>query len=234
MKKIIRKSAMLVLSVIAISSFVACDDDSSEDIGEPQEPKMINIGFGISLTPQNGASANEIELHTFIKDGYTVVISGGISPNDEVHTNVNLEETLMVEVVGDIVVTVSHPDFNDNTIDTVAYFGIKDFTVDTSGENVNIIDLELVQGYVLVTAENGLSNVVTSVLILGQPVVLDVVYYTNAPLVDVIVETTGNTLTAQHTNVLGEGVQYMISSSSEGIEFTFPEFGTPGDGVWFP
>lgn len=145
-----------------------------------------------------------------------------------------MTQNLSIKVVGDIVVTVIHPNFDGSVLDIVAYYGATEVPMATGSSDVNSIDLELVQGYVMVTAEGNLDEVVTGVEILGQASELDVVYYTAVPTIDVLVETTGDSLAGQHSNVLGEGVQYMVISSEDGIVFEFPEFGTPGDGIWNP
>jgi len=211
MKKIIRKLTIIVLSILAISSFVACDDDSTleGDPEVPQAPRMVSLGFSLSLVLHNELAALETVFHTYVKDGYTVVISDGFSP-DKIHVDVNLEEILKVEVSGDIVVTIFHPSFQNNTIDTVAYFGIEELTVNIVEKFVNVIDLELVQGFVLVKAEEGLASEITSVQVLRQSAELDVVYYTNAPVIFVVVKTTSGDLRGRNKNILGEGVQYSV------------------------
>lgn len=227
---------VIVLSILTISSLISCNDGTTDmDPVEPQEPRMVDIGFGLSLTPNKGPQAKYNEdLHTYITDGYTITITGGIDPDYAYHTNVDLTANLSIKVVGDIQVTVSHPDFDGGSIVEVAYYGADAVPVNTGSSDVNSIDLELVQGFVLVTAEGNLDEVVTGVEILGEVSELDVVYYTAVSTIDVVVYTNGDTLEGSHTNQLGEGVQYMVTATEDGIEFDFPEFGTPGDGIWNP
>ena len=236
MRNLITRNVLVLVSVLAIGSLVSCNDDSSEvSPVEPQEPRMVDIGFGLSLTPSGKAMAKNAEdLHTYITDGYTITITGGIDPDYANHTEVDLTQNLSIKVVGDIVVTVSHPSFDGNVLDIVAYYGANEVPVATGSSDVNSIELELVQGFVMVTADENLDQVVTGVEILGQTSDLDVVYYTAVPTVDVLVDTTGDSLTGQHSNVLGEGVQYNVTSTEDGIVFEFPEFGDPGDGIWNP
>lgn len=231
-----KNKLLIFLSMIFIGSMISCSDSTSEiDPVEPQEPRMVDIGFGLSLTPQGGPMAKAAEdLHTYITDGYTISITGGIAPGYENHTDVDLTLGLSVMVVGDIQVTVTHPSFNGDILDIVAYYGADSVTVLTGNSDVNSIDLELVQGFVLVTAEGNLDEVVTGVEIIEESSELDVVYYTAVPNIDVLVHTTGSSLEGNHPNIIGEGVQYMVTSTEDGIVFEFPEFGTPGDGIWNP
>jgi len=217
MKKTIKKYTTLVLSIIVLSSFSACEDDLMfEELPEdPEAPRMVSLGFSLSLELHNKLQSLKAELHTYVKDGYTVVIADDNIP-DKQYVDVNLEEILIVEVTGDILVTIFHPSFKNNTLEAVAYFGIEELTVHIVEETVNAIDLKLVQGFVLVKVENGLNKRVKSVKILGQSAELDVVYYTNAPIIFVNVKTKNKgSFRGLSENVLGEGVQYNVPTAAK-------------------
>ncbi len=235
MKHLFKYTLVALLAVVSLGSLTSCNDDSTE-VEEPQEPRMVSIGFGLELTPQSGVQAKNAEdLHTYETTGYTVYVSGGIVGGPTEFTEVDLTQTLTIEVVGDVVVTVTHPSFVPNDLVEIAYYGISNIDVPTGGSESSQIPLELVQGFVMVTVQAGLpSNVVTAIQILSQTSTLNTVYYTAAPLVDVVVTTTGGVLTGDHPTVLGQGVQYQVTSFEDGLGFTFPVFGTPGDGEWNP
>lgn len=237
--KTIKYRILTVMSVIVLGLLSSCSDSTVEEGSptEPQEPRMISLGFdGLILTPnEEGVSAKSDPLHTYVTDGYNIQITGGISPEDSHLTNIDLTEGLTLEVTGDIVMTVSHPRFYSNNVLQEAFYGIQSYTVPTGSSDHNIVPLNLVQGFVMVTSDEMAEPLITSIKILGQPAELDVVYYLDTPVVDVLVETDGyGTLRGEHNTELGEGVQYNVTIAGDGIEFTFPEFGDPGDGEWGP
>lgn len=235
--KTIKNILFTIVSVLFLGVLSSCTNNTVEEEVpiEPLEPRMIHLGFdGLILIPsEEGVSAKSDPLHTYITDGYNVQITGGVAPEDSYLTNVDLTEGLSFEVTGDIVMTVSHPNFYSNNVLQEAFYGIQSYTVPTGSSDHNIVPLNLVQGFVMVTSDELAEPLITSIRILGQPAELDVVYYIDAPVVDVLVETDGyGTLRGEHNTELGEGVQYNVTISDDGIEFTFPEFGDPGDGEW--
>ena len=132
--------------------------------------------------------------------------------------------------MGNIAVTVVHPDFVETKVDTKAFFGVT--TDEFYAAETNVIDLELVQGFVMVTTAQFIKPLIGTVTINSDEVNLDTVYYTAASTVEVSVEARfgGITLTGSHDTVIGEGKQYNVISNGGQLEFTFPEFGDPGNG----
>ena len=237
MKNLVKSTFIVLLSVITIGTLASCNDDSSEVAPvEPQEPRMVSLGFeGFSLEPSSGPQAKAETIHNYVTTGYTVTITGGISPEYAENLDVDLEAGLSVEVVGDIQVTVSHPNFDGAILDVVAYYGAQSVAVPTASSDTHQIPTELVQGFIVVTEEAGLEGVITDVTIMGQSAVKNKAYYTAVQEeIPVVVATVGNTLYGQTMNTIGGGVQYTVTSDSEMITFILPEFGEPIDGGLTP
>lgn len=236
--KTIKYIVLTILSISVLGVLSSCNNPIEEDMPvEPLEPRVISLGFeGLILTPNpDGFSAKSDPLHTYITDGYTIRITGAIDPSDAYLTDIDLNEGVSVVVTGDIVMTVSHPNFSENSLQTEAFYGVQDYPVATGSNDVNVVSLELVQGFVMVTSDENAESFIKEVRIAGHQKELDVVYYTNLQQVEVRVATYDHgELRGSHTTVIGEGVQYNVSISGDGIAFEFPEFGTPGDGEWVP
>lgn len=241
MNTIFKNTVRGLLSVLVFGVLFSCSDSTSDSTPvEPQEPREIQLGFdGLVLVPEEGGMMSKVGVksidHNYITDGYIIEITGAVAPGDAYHTDMDLTQGLTVEVSGDIQITVKHPNFYSNNVLTEAFYGIEDYPVPTGSSDVNIVPLELVQGFVMVTSDELIEPVITEVRILGLEKELNTIYYTDAANVDVIVRTDGyGNLQGNHATELGEGVQYNVTYLGDGIEFTFPEFGDPGDGIWNP
>lgn len=232
MKRVIKNLVKVTTLLVLVVNLTACSDDDVINIG-PSEPMVVSIGFGLEFAPQTQTYSKNSIQHNYIDKGYTVIITGGVANNKVEFTNVDLTKLLNVEVLGDVTITVVHPKYFGTSVDTKAYYATMQ-PITFSPEPVNTIDLDLVQGFVQVTSDDEIEHMIKEVQINGVKVNLDEVYYLGSVEAKVKVIYTGGELNGSHTNVFGDGKIYNVTTSQSGINFTFPEFNNPGDGIWFP
>lgn len=235
MKNLVKNTVIVFLSIITIGTITSCSDDSTEVAPvEPQEPRMVSLGFdGLFLESKGAHAKNSDEIaHFYEFTGYTVTITGGISPDYAINENVDLTAGLNVEVVGDIVVTVFHPDFDGQALSTVAYYGVQNDPIPTSTEDVNNIATKLVQTFVYVTEET--EGLITDVTIREIAAQKNTAYYTAVLSNPVVIETVGNTLYGDTQGVIGQGVRYTVVANGEELIFDLPEFTAPEEGDLTP
>ena len=246
MKNLVKSLKVFLLSIVTIGMLASCSDDTSETTPiEPQEPKMINLGFdGYTLTPEpeakrkiGGLMEDEWGVsHTYMTTGYTVKITGGVSPDYSSFTGVDLADPdgIPIEVVGDVTVTVSHPLLVGVEVTEAAYYGADNIDVPYDSESY-VISTELVQGFVIVTEGEDVGDVINGVVVNDiEGKTKDIPYYTADESVWVDVETRGYDLSGTATNMIGKGVRFTVNSSGELIMFELPEFGAPEDGILLP
>ena len=202
-------------------SMVACQKDScNDDEQQPNPTQKMMVSFSI---PDEGSEFN------YIYDGYTVIAEGAQS--QDTLTNVDLTKgPFEVDVVGDVELTVFHPDFDADKVDTKAFFGTSNQILPAAeNEEVNIV-LDLVQGYVLVNSEDGSENLVKEVEINGTPSELNTIYYTATPRVEVEVNTTRGLIEGENELVIGQGLVYTVHPMSTSFSIVFQSFGDPIEG----
>lgn len=210
----IKDKVLFAFVFLLLGSLVSCSDPS-EDIEEgidtpSSEPYEITIGFGLTLQPDRNINIE----HNYEKTGYNVMIKGDLVDGDLDLGNVDLNDPIYLEVTGPIEVTVKHPDFIKKKLGEVAYYGLDQFDVDTcDGCGLISVPLELIQGYVSVTASDIMSNFIEKVKIGKDEVELNTIYYTDETKkpIEVEVEVFDNKLEGSHENVLGEGMVYDVT-----------------------
>ena len=215
------KYGFSIVMLFTLLSVVSCNDpaDLDEGTSDPMDPTEISIGFGLTLEPStsSGPSAKSSSLeHNYATTGYSVDITGNLVNGDMSLVDVDLSEPILLEVTGSIVLTVKHPDFRNKKLGEVAYYGVKNVTVDTyEGGGLISVPLDLVQGFVSVTASDIMSNFIGKVEIGKDEVALNTIYYTNETKkeIEIVVEVFGGELTGQHDNVIGEGMVYEVTFS---------------------
>lgn len=191
-------------------------EDGLNESNENREETEVNLIFDFTNFNQEELT-DENFSEDFITDGYQIQIKGNVHPKYTSFSNVNLKEKLPVIVMGDIEVTVSHPDFDSDALSTKAYFGTEYDKYNTN-ETTNIrIELEVVQGAVLITAPESLDNVLTEVEIMGKSSLLDVMYYTASEMVTISIASTQGDLSDEYANMLGESKIYELNSIEEGL-----------------
>lgn len=235
MKNLIKNSVIVLLSIITLGSMTSCSDDSSEGAPvEPQEPRMVSLGFdGLFLESKGAQAKGGVDIsHFYEYKGYTVNITGGISPEYATNTDVDLEAGLQVEVVGDIQVTVFHPSFDGQALSTIAYYGVENDPLDTSIEDAPNVNTKLVQTFVYVTEE--VEGLINSLTIRGIDADKNVAYYTAVIDNPVVIQTVGDTLYGDTQGVIGGGVRYTVVTNGQDLIFDLPEFTAPIDGGLTP
>lgn len=200
-----------MIAFIVVSCAEDVYDDSSEDV---LEPVTMYIGFTINMesNPKGlDPMSKSLITHTYEKHGYKVIIQGAIAGGQLILTDVDLTEVIELKATGDIYITVEHPNFNKSDLATIAYFGTIDYRVQLENEGISAVELELVQGFVMVIAEGKVEDKIRSIRISGESAQLDVVYYIDVPKVEVDVDLgRGGDLSGEHDTVLGEGVVYEV------------------------
>lgn len=230
MKNLMKKATAICIALVTVTSFMACNDDSDDDV--TIQPTEISIGFGFELAPQ-GVSAKTI-THNYQYTGYDVTITGGVADGLLELTDVDLTVPIQVEVLGEIKVTVEHPDFKGSELSTTAYYGVDEHKIYPS--DINVINLKLVQGFVLVSVDSEIAHVIDKMFIneYDKTDSFDIIFYTSTYIISVDVKIQGGMLSGKHPNVLGKGKHYKVTTVGGEIGFTFPVFDDPGDGIWFP
>ena len=225
MKHILKYLLLFVLVVTMGTGLVSCSDTTNLDEGSSgpvTDPIEINLGFGLSLEPSSSSAQAKMNsmVHTYETTGYTVDITGSLVGGDIQLTGVDLNEPIFLEVTGPIEVSVKHMDYNRNKLSEMAYYGIDRVDVETyDGGGLISVPLELVQGFVAVTVEEGsfIENLIKEVKIGKDEVDLNRYYYSGnvkkEMTVEVEFEYFFDILEGAHDNVIGEGVVYEVTLS---------------------
>lgn len=238
MKRLFKYNLSILFAFISMGVLVSCSDtyDIGEFTAQPEEPYQITIGFGLNLeTSANNLQAKSQTLeHNYKRTGYNVIIEGDLQDNNLVDgvlylENVDLNDPIFLKVTGPIEVIVEHPEFNRNDISPIAYFGIEEDIDTYKGSGLISVPLNLVQGFIAVTASDLMSNFIDEVEINNDDVNLNQMYYYGKEReVNVEVRGLNRELAGAHDNVLGEGMIYEVTiydvigksaKSSEDIDF---------------
>lgn len=223
MKKIYQ--ILILVSVLFVSG---CTKDDDFDRYEPDNHvREVSVNLSLIMINKNSIS------HSYEYFGYDISFTGANLVEGDVHlTNQNLQDfTMSLLVTGDIQITVSHPSFVKDAIVKNAFYGIENLTLPTKTQKQVAAELELQQGFTVITAVSGAENFVTGQTINGTIVELNKPFYTAASKVTVLVESTlGEVLEGSHQVILGEGTIYTVKIKNGNIEFSLPAFGDPGEG----
>jgi len=216
-----------VIPFLALMLIWSCNDDTTTDVDdqEPVNPQSRSVRMSFSVPSETEESTG----HNYVYDGYTVLVYG---VNGETQfTDVNLlTGPFEAEVDGDVAVTIYHPDFEPTALVTEAYFGTTDQTIPSSSQDEVNINLDLVQGFVVVVAEDGSENLVTGLAINGVSSDLNTYYYTATDQVTVYINTTRGIMTGTDDLTIGAGVKYTVDAMNTTFTVTFPTFAEPIDG----
>ncbi|MGB0778409.1 MAG: hypothetical protein ACPGR7_10310 [Flavobacteriaceae bacterium] len=216
-----------IIPFLAIFLIWSCNDDTTSDVDdqEPVAPEARSVRIGFSVPEATEESAG----HSYVYDGYTVIVYG---VNGETEfTDVNLlTGPFEAQVDGDVAVTIYHPDFVPTALVQEAYFGTVDQTIPSSSQEEVNIALELVQGFVVVVAEDGSENLVNGVTINGVSSDLNTYYYTVTDQVTVYINTTRGIMTGTDDLTIGAGVKYTVDAINTTFTVSFPTFAEPIDG----
>ena len=229
MKTIFNKGLKFLVYTFITVAIVSCNDTSEIEEGVAPtngEPYSVTIGFGLTLQP-----GRDMEIiHNYEKTGYKVEIKKNLVAGDITLEDVDLTQSIILEVTGPVEVTVKHPDFKKKKLGEIAYYGLERVDVETApGAGVVQVPLELVQGYVAVEANELMAEFIQLVKIGRDEVALNTIYYTDETKKDIEVEvrTMNNEIKGEHQNEIGEGVVYEVelmdfidsSQSQKTIEF---------------
>lgn len=207
------------IALLLIAGLVSCSQntDLKEGSDPVTEPTTVNLGFGLDLESSQSSGVSEKSAriaHNYETTGYTVTITGN-TPEELQLTNVDLNEDIILEVTGSVIVTVKHPSFKKNKLTNVAYYGCKNLEVPTyEGGGIIPVPLELVQGFVTVTASQYLTPFVEKVKIGKDEVEMNTVYYRgDNKKIEVEVQVLNTVIEGEHDNIIGEGVEYTVQFS---------------------
>jgi len=194
-------------------------EEPEQQIPPAQQSRGLAVSFSIP---------SESQEHKYIYDGYTVLVYG-VNRQDEL-TDINLlDGPYQATISGDVNITILHPDFEATSISEYAYFGVNNQLISSSDEQV-LIELELVQGFVIVQSSDGTSNGINGISINNETAELDNYYYTASPEVDVFVNTDLGILASTDPIEIGSGVRYEVDLASSSVDVSFPDFDDGVDG----
>jgi hypothetical protein len=226
MKKVSLALSRLI-PLMALLFIVSCNDDTNTDVDdqEPINPDARSVRVSFSVPDETEADAG----HNYVYDGYTVLVYG---VNGETEfTDVNLlTGPFEAQVDGDVAITIFHPDFEPTALSEMAYFGTTNQSLPASSQEEVTINLELVQGFVVVVAEDGSENLVTGLSINGVISELNTYYYTATDQVTVYIQTARGIMTGTDDIVIGGGVKYTVDAVNTTFTVSFPTFSEPIDG----
>lgn len=216
MKLIVRVCKVMLISIIIVGAMISCNDDTNHDSQEMfHEPRELDLIFELN----NEVDPDSNKTHTYVTEGYTVSITGGIEPQYKIHKNVNLSKPISIVTTGEIKITVSHPDFVTEDLSELAYLGVNSIPLEVEGTNDMVfIHLDMVQAFVLVSAEENLNELITSVEVLGKIIDLDSIYYTGSEMLEVKIVNIDNTMVNEYANILGSGVEYNLSGIDTNVQ----------------
>lgn len=225
----------LVYLLISCADSVSLDESEYNGIGDISYE--VNLGFSPNLEIKSNASTREVSVtHNYVYTGYDVTIVGKVVGGDLNLTDVDLRETISVEIFGDIIVSVNHPNFVVDAVVDMAYLDLQDYQFrypsdgdggprakpGGSGDPYDPVDdnyvlpLELVQGYVKIQAEGAILNFINKITIDGELSDVNTVYYTGKEDDNMITEVSfpfGIVLKGIYPNRIGNGVVYQVEFS---------------------
>ena len=211
--KIILKSVLLLIALMGIT---ACQEDQSDmDPTEPEGPRYVYIYFDLERMPSAEKVGNE-NMHQYMEEGYTVSFSGAIDSNYETISNVDLGEPLKIEATGDIMIAVSHPEFEEDLIMTSAYYALEEYPLNAGEVDEFTIELNLLQGYVAVNADENFDIEKYDLRVNQEISEFDEVYYLTPPDVAVEIESNGLVTTKRAPNGIGDGLIYFVYEDENG------------------
>ncbi|MDG2279215.1 MAG: hypothetical protein P8L42_01145 [Flavicella sp.] len=211
---------LIYLISICSTILISCNDEKGEvAIIEKGEYKKTELKF---LFPEMEVMSQGNDSPAAINDdhiitGYRVHITGDIHPSDKNFSEIDLSEGLEVLTNGNIVITIEHPDFDPNALSTKSYYGVDEINLYLKEKRLEEVQMDFVQGRVVVLAEETLDDVIEQVNILGQSAIFDVTYYTASEMIAVEIITNEGSFKNEHANMLGEETHYVLNSLEEGL-----------------
>jgi len=231
MNRLIKITKLIPLFILII--LIGCNDDSPDEpitTDPTPQSRSVRMSFSLPVESDDDNSSNSGTLeHNYIYDGYTIEVSG-MNMDTILYDKNLLTGPFETEVSGDVTVSIYHPDFIASNLDTGAYFGVTDYVIPSASEQDVSIDLELVQGFVLVETVNNSDDLVKSLTINGYNSDLNTYYYTATDAVTVFIVTDRDILSGTDDLEIGKGVKYVVDPVSSTFSVTFPEFGEATEG----
>ncbi|MGB0838463.1 MAG: hypothetical protein ACPGRE_10210, partial [Flavobacteriaceae bacterium] len=222
-----------LIPLFALLLIFGCNDDSPDEPITPDpapQSRSVRMSFSLPVESSSDDSSDPGTLeHTYIYDGYTIEVTG-INIDTILYDKNLLTGPFEAQVSGDVTVSIYHPDFIPSDLVTGAYFGIQDYLIPSASEQDVSIDLELVQGFVLVETVDNSDDLVKSLTINGYDANLNTYYYTATDAVTVFIVTDRDILSGTDDLEIGKGVKYVIDPVSSTFSVTFPEFGEATEG----
>lgn len=197
---------LIYLISICGTILISCNDEKSEvAIIEKGEYKRTELKF---LFPEMEAMSQGNDSSAVINDdhittGYRIHITGDIHPSDKNFSEIDLGEGLEVLTNGNIVITIEHPDFDPNALSTKSYYGVDELNLYLKEKRLEEVQMDYVQGRVLVVAEKALDDSIEQLNILGESAIFDVIYYTASEMIAVEIITREGSFKNEHANMLG-------------------------------
>ena len=221
MKKNIKINLCVIILGLVVLSFQSCNhaNDLEEGNVESNVPvKNIVLGFGLELQPMLKSASNVTTTsiaHNYEKQGYKVIVEGGIVGGNQVFKHVDLNQKLEIQITGPIQVTVLHLGFKENKLQNKAYFATNSQEIIPIEDQNNIVRLDLVQGFFSITKSNFIAGFIESSMINNELVDMNTIYYFGKQGDDIKVDIKvyGRSLKGQHANILGEGIIYNLTLS---------------------
>lgn len=211
---------LIYLISICSTILISCNDEKGEvAIIEKGEYKKTELKFlfpemeAMSQGNDSSAAINDDHINT----GYRVHITGDIHPSDKNFSEIDLGEGLEVLTNGNIVITIEHPDFDPNALSTKSYYGVDEMNLYLKEKRLEEVQMDYVQGRVVVLAEETLDDVIEQVNILGESAIFEVTYYTASEMIAVEIITNEGSFKNEHANMLGEETHYVLNSLEEGL-----------------
>lgn len=210
------KETTKIILLMIVFVFSSCyDSDSDSEPQEPEDPRYLYLSFMF----EDMTSIDQIETsndHTYMMEGYTVSFSGGISEVYETIHNVDLGEPLKFEANDDVVVSVSHPDFDETEVTEKAYYGIQEYHLDIETVDAFSLMLQPLQGYVIVTTDDEFDYEKYSLTINNSASDFNSVYYVSKQKVVSKITYDAMAVEIGDFNVIGDGLVYYAYEDEDG------------------
>ena len=208
---------MIKILLVAMLGFLsACNDNEGEIEPEvPDSTRYVYIYFNLPYM----STSSEVDaqtMHNYIADGYTIHLSGAVSEEYETISNVNLNSSLRIETTGDVVISVEHPNYDATGISKEAYYSVDEVLLATGTKGELSLDLEFIQGYVLVTTSDQFDLNKYRLAINELSAEFNTTYYMTEELVISKISYDGMSVEIGNINVIGDGYVYYAFEDDNG------------------
>lgn len=199
-----------------IGGLSACQDNDTDTAPqEPEDTRYIYLHFKLEYM----TSADQTVLnstHAYITEGYTVTFSGGVLEEYETIYDVDLTESIKFEANEDVVVRVTHPDYNEEDVTDSAYYGLEPYSLRIDSVDSFTLMLNPLQGYVIVNTDETFDLEKYSLTVNDEGSLFNKIYYVSKEIVVSEISYSSLAVAMGDANIIGDGLVYYAYEDEHG------------------